>query len=361
MSVTQDTNEQPSNHFVIGRRQLYILPTKIGWYFSLILIALFAIAVKFDNQAAFMMLFILIGLGNAIMLGTHRNLINVSLDKGIPSSAYAGQHATLGVTLNNTNDRARRAIYVSYGDLAYLANIEPQSRKQIQLEYPTPTRGLHPFPPIILSSQYPTGLFFCWSKKADIEELITVYPEPKDLVNAFSSSESGDIDDTLGSQTQQQGDFQGLRSYQEGDRLRDVHWPSYAKHQKLISKEYEQPGTTTSIFDWNDLPKSMSEEDKLSQLCFWLKTAEQSGDRYGLNMPSTMKPLDSGPQHLHECLSILAAYETTETSIDQQGETGSMSFLTRLRRFLSRTKGTSQVSTNATRADLTNAKGVGRR
>ena len=67
------------SEFTIGRRQLYILPTRIGWYFSLILIALFAIAVKFDNQAAFMMLFILASIGVITMHSTHNNVIGLEL------------------------------------------------------------------------------------------------------------------------------------------------------------------------------------------------------------------------------------------------------------------------------------------
>jgi len=32
---------QQTADYLVGRRQLYILPTRIGWYYALILIALF--------------------------------------------------------------------------------------------------------------------------------------------------------------------------------------------------------------------------------------------------------------------------------------------------------------------------------
>jgi hypothetical protein len=95
------TESNQSESFSIGRRQLYILPTRIGWYYALILVALFAIAVKFDDQAAFMMLFILVGIGNAVMLATHRNVIGLEIHKGVPTPCYAGEVATVRVNLTN--------------------------------------------------------------------------------------------------------------------------------------------------------------------------------------------------------------------------------------------------------------------
>jgi len=67
--------------FKIANRQLYILPTKVGWYFVMILLALFAIAIKFNNQSAFMMLFILISIGIVAMHTTHSNMVGMSIRK----------------------------------------------------------------------------------------------------------------------------------------------------------------------------------------------------------------------------------------------------------------------------------------
>ena len=67
------------SEYIIGRRQLYILPTRIGWYFASILFALFAIAIKFDNQGAFMMLFLLVAVGIIAMHYTHNNVIGLKL------------------------------------------------------------------------------------------------------------------------------------------------------------------------------------------------------------------------------------------------------------------------------------------
>ena len=51
----------------------------MGWYFGLIMAALFGIAIKFDNQAAFMMLFVLISMALIGMIYTHNNVLGLKL------------------------------------------------------------------------------------------------------------------------------------------------------------------------------------------------------------------------------------------------------------------------------------------
>lgn len=302
------TSDHNSAEFVIGRRQLYILPTKVGWYFGLILVALFAIAVKFDNQPAFMMLFILVGLGNAVMLATHRNVINLVIEKGIPQPCYAGEIATSTIHITNKSKRARRAIYVSCADHHSLIDLAPAERTEVQISHPTQTRGIHHLAPVVLSSQYPVGLFFCWTKQTFYEHTLTVYPRTKNSLGDVLRFAGGTNDSEQGAMRVQHGDFQGLRNYQDGDRLRDVHWPSFAKSQKLVSKEYEATGISTLAFNWTDLPNTLSVEDKLSQLSYWLTSAERSANLYSLTMPSVSIAAERGPAHLHECLSALAEF-----------------------------------------------------
>lgn len=313
------TESNQSESFSIGRRQLYILPTRIGWYYALSLVALFAIAVKFDDQAAFMMLFILVGIGNAVMLATHRNVIGLEIHKGVPTPCYAGEVATVRVNLTNHSNRSRKAVYLSLADDHQLVDLAPNESKRLELNYITDVRGIHELPPVVLSSQYPAGLFFVWTKQTFFKHTLTVYPKTKNLVEKMMSPASGVNDSDVGAARMHQGDFQGLRNYQPGDRLRDVHWASYAKNQKLISKKYEAPSASSLAFNWADMPKQLGHEDKLSQLSHWLTHAERTGGTYSLNMPSTLIPLNHGPAHLHECLHVLAEFYTD--SDEQESKT----------------------------------------
>ena len=104
-----------------------------------------------------------------------------------------------------------------------------------------------------------------------------------------------------------------MKAYQDGDRMRDIHWPSLAKTNKLVSIEYESLSNSSVNLSWFSLPSHLGTEDKLSQLCFWVIEAEKSEQRYQLEMPNQTIEFDKGQTHFHECLRALALWGETPT------------------------------------------------
>ena len=102
-------------NFTIGRRQIYILPSRMGWYFGMIMLALFGIAIKFDNQAAFMMLFVLISMALIGMIYTHNNVLGLSLSSLVSKSVFAGERANFPVIVNNDTSKKREAVWIVSG------------------------------------------------------------------------------------------------------------------------------------------------------------------------------------------------------------------------------------------------------
>lgn len=294
--------------FTIGRRQLYILPTRIGWYFALILLALFGIAVKFDNQSAFMMLFILVALGLVAMVYTHNNVIGLTLS-GQPSRAtFLGEPAVFPVTISANSDKHRHAIWLICGGFNRLTELNAGRRQHIELTLPTVQRGYLQCDPINLSSQFPIGVFFCWTKRFISDQRCLVYPQP---INLISFPEHGNSSGEQQPNNKLQignEDYSGMKNYQPGDRIRDIHWPSVAKTNKLISIEYENQSNSAVNLSWFSLPANMGLEDRLSQLCYWVVDAEQKTLRYQLEMPNHTVEFDSGFEHFHKCLSVLALW-----------------------------------------------------
>jgi len=153
------------NKFNIDRRKLYILPTKIGWYFVGILLALFAIAVKFDNQPAFMMLFMLIAIALVGMHYTHSNVVGINLISQPATNIFCGEKALFPITIENEASKPRHALWLTCGGFSQLSDIEASTIKNFELKQPSVSRGFLSCDDIILTSQFPIGLFFCWSKR----------------------------------------------------------------------------------------------------------------------------------------------------------------------------------------------------
>jgi len=295
--------------FTIGRRDLYILPTRIGWYYSLILIALFAIAVKFDNQAAFMMLFILTAVGLIAMVYTHNNVIGLGLSAQPGNTVFVGEPANFKLTVHNTSNKPRNAVWLMSAGAQQLVNVKANNQASYDLKYPTLQRGYLNCEQTTLTSHFPIGVFFCWTRRYDPQQRCLVYPQPLDLVPfPIDGSNTGKQLSRTNIQIGAE-DFAGMKNYQAGDRMRDIHWPSLAKTNKLITVQHESQNSSSVNLSWFALPASMNLENRLSQLCHWIITAEQQGLRYQLEMPNHTIEYDNGLTHYHECLTVLALWQ----------------------------------------------------
>lgn len=294
--------------FEIGRRELYIIPTRVGWYFSLILIALFAIAVKYDNQSAFMMLFILVSLGMVAMLYTHNNVIGLSLTSKPSKPVFLGETAVFPVQIYNLSDSSRTAVWLVCDGFHQLLDLPLNENRTVELKLPTVKRGYLNCSPVILTSRFPIGIFFCWTKRFHAKQRCLVYPQPLDITPFPSSGENSSHLQARASVHSNAEDYSGMKPYQEGDRLRDIHWPSLAKTGKLVTIEHEDQNSSSVNLSWFALPAHLSLEDKLSQLCFWVKKAERNNLRYQLEMPNHTVQYNTGLNHYHECLTVLALW-----------------------------------------------------
>jgi len=296
------------SEFTIGRRELYILPTRVGWYYAMILLALFGIAIKFDNQAAFMMLFILIAVGMVAMVYTHNNVIGVTMNAQPSQSVFVGEPAVFPIVIKNSSRKLRRAVWLISGGFHRLTSLRSGDSELIHIKLPTLQRGYRNCDPISLSSQYPIGVFFCWTKRFLSAQRCLVYPQPLNLIpfpddGSNEGRQPANANVMMGAE-----DYAGMKNYQAGDRLRDIHWPSLAKTNKLVSIQYENQSNSSVNLSWFSLPQHLNTEDRLSQLCYWVCDAEKSGARYQLEMPNHTIEFDNGRIHFHECLRVLALW-----------------------------------------------------
>lgn len=296
------------SEFAIGRRQLYILPTRIGWYYAMILLALFAIAIKYDNQAAFMMLFVLVAVGIITMHYTHNNIIGLELSAGATKAVFVGEYAHFPLQVKNHSNKARLAVWLICAGFRQVFDLSTNDQKELMVKLPTIKRGYYACPEVVLSSQFPMGIFFCWSKRFDTSERCIVYPQPLDLIS-FPDNGEGSTQSLSKSHVQNNAaDYSGMKAYRPGDRPRDIHWPSLAKTHKLVTVQHEDQPSSSVNLSWFSLPASMNTEDRISQLCFWLIEAEKQNQRYQLEMPNHTIQFGNGSAHLNECLTVLALW-----------------------------------------------------
>jgi len=62
---------------VLGTRQIYILPTRHGLLFTLVLVALALAAINYSNALAYLLTFLLASMAVVSLLHTQRNLLKL--------------------------------------------------------------------------------------------------------------------------------------------------------------------------------------------------------------------------------------------------------------------------------------------
>jgi uncharacterized protein (DUF58 family) len=290
---------------LLHRRRIYILPTRAGWSFALLLLCMFIAGLNYSNSAALFLTFWLGGFALVGMHRCHRNLLGVSLQDITSIAAFAGSAGRIELTLDNPALLERLRIEADLPRiLASITDIAARSAARMSLEVPTRTRGRLRIEGLRLSTALPFGLFRAWTWIHLPLEII-VYPRARGTLAlpAVAGARPGlHVHGGTGGD-----EWFGLRSFRDGDSLRQVAWKAYARGAPLLVKEYSSANSSERRLDFDRLAH-LDTEHRLEQLTAWVVDAENRGERYALILPDRALPLDRGPQHRHECLRALALH-----------------------------------------------------
>ena len=289
----------------LDRRRVYILPTKIGVLFSLLLIILLLGSVNYGKSLGFVLVFLLAGVGNVAMFATWRNLAGLRLRAGGGSPVFSGEQAIFAVQLENRDLATRYSIAISQDGNEYeVVDLAPDSVGQIHLRKKAVQRGLLDAGRFRLYTEFPTGLFVAWTW-IDLSMSCLVYPRP----TAGVSVPTGDS--ILDGENDAQGygleEFTGLRKYQTGDSWRRVSWKAAARCDELHTKEFAGGQPEMQWIEWYAIAAS-GVEARLSIMAHMVMEAEQGRRHYGLRLPDAEIPPDHGSRHYQRCMKALALY-----------------------------------------------------
>ena len=215
--------------------------------------------------------------------------------------AFAEPNQNLHILVTNTSSENLEELSVSLKNkdsLKVKFRLGPQESLVIDYPWSVPTRGYHALPTVVVSSEYPSGLFHAW-KILKSQSQILVYPSRK-----------GDVRfPLLQAQSQDSiGVIREIRDYRPGDSPKRIHWRSLAKNQQLRTLVHEADAEKKCEFKWNDLPR-LDLESKLSQICLWVDQAEKNGYDWTLRLPNRVIHRHLKPEAYQQALTALALWE----------------------------------------------------
>ena len=291
--------------FELEYQHIYILPTKFGWGFGLMLVAMALGALNFNNNMALMLVFLLATITQLSMFVAHRNLSGLRVDGIHCEPIFCEETAVFSVYLSNGYERNRFAVEAGFTDPEDCEDIEINTRKSVQLMYPAFTRGWLEMPSFRFETRFPLGLFRAWSWIFPQTRCL-VYPSPARNAPPLPKTGHGEA----GQASKGDGDqIHGLREYQPGDSIHRIAWRASARHDKLYSMEMETPREAACELDWN-LLQGNDVETRLSILTAWVIAADHRQLTYSLNIPGYKVASGTGANHRARCLELLALFSS---------------------------------------------------
>ena len=295
---------------VLGRRRIRLLPTRYGIIFSIALAAMLLGAANHNNNFAFLMTFLLAGVGMAGLFFGHSNLSGIEIQAVAGTPVFAGEKAIFTVSLRNPGG-TRRSLEAAVGrEEATRFSLAEGETKSVDVFLATHRRGRAGAAPLRVYSVYPMGLFQSIAILRP-DTSVTVFPKPaaSEPRHLAESGQSG-----TGSSGNDSGaeDFDGLRPYRPGDPVRRIAWKAVSKERGLAVKHFSGSAGGAILLDWSQVPAA-DVEKRLSILTGWVLEADRAGTVYGLRLPGRSVAPGGGPTHRLDCLTALATFGSGET------------------------------------------------
>jgi uncharacterized protein (DUF58 family) len=291
---------------VLGRRQLFMLPTRFGLLFALLLVVQLLAAINYGNGLAYALTFLLGSLAVVSMLYTHRNLFRLRLSSSACAPVFAGDTAVFRLHLVNATRTPRYGVAVMHGknEIARV-DIPAQGITDVDLPVPTVKRGWLVPPAVTMQTEFPLGLLYSWSRRVEFDHACLVYPRPATPTPLHT--QPVESPEAVSGMKVGGDDYIGTREFQPGDSPRHVDWKAVARGKDWQVKQFGAGQLVTVWLDWDTLA-GLDTETRLSVLTRWVLDAQQQGMLYGLRLPQQSVDPSNGEPHQHDCLKRLSLF-----------------------------------------------------
>jgi len=312
-----------SGDMLLDRHRIYILPTRTGLVFWVVIFVLLIGSINFALQLGYLLTFTIVSMALVSMYHTHRNLSGLVIRGQGVAPVHAGEVASFELTINNPLSTDRYALNFGFMLPARRWRVpakEPEeplpgtwvdlpgaSVCRIGVGLPTRRRGRRECPRIRLWTRYPFGLWEAWSYLRPALATV-VYPSPESEAPPLPPTRAGDDGESSGIAAG--GDeFSGVRPYRPGDPQKMIAWRLAARSDELSVRFFESSGAGDVMLDFDSLPRALDVEQRIARLARGVLMAEGAGLRYGLQLSSREVELGRGHEHCERCLEALALFE----------------------------------------------------
>ncbi len=299
-----------TDSWLLGQRNVYILPTRAGFLFAGTLIVMLLAAINYQLNLGFALTFLLTGTGIVSMHLTHANLRGMTLHLRPVPSVFAGDPARLEVVLTNPG-RERHGLALRFEDRAAFGSsfawcdAPAGGQTSAHLSFVPPHRGWHAVPVLVLETMFPFGLFRAWTVWRPAARALA-WPRPEQPAPPLPQAAATPGDERH-SPRSSGSELDGVRPWRRGDTMRQVVWKKVARSGELVSRETAGTASRALWLDWTDTAGADTEH-RLSRMAAWVLFADREGLDCGLRLPGRDLAPQQGETHRRAALDLLALW-----------------------------------------------------
>ena len=290
----------------ISGRKIYILPTRYGMVFGILLGTLLIASINYANNPAFILTFLLTGVFIQTIFHTWRNLVDLQLRWLSADSVFAGEISDFHFRIHDPKGRNHYSLQLGFSDQnPVITNCLNGEGEQLSIPCQSERRGWLMPGRLTLETRFPLGLLRAWCY-LDTDAKAIIWPKPVHVpITSANPADKGSNEGDRGVGTD---DFVGHRGYHPGDQLAHIHWKALAGEKGLLVKQFggDRVNRLWLDFDALDVPNT---EKRLQILAGAVKELASQPVHYGLRLPGTEISPDNNEAHRKKCLDALALFD----------------------------------------------------
>jgi uncharacterized protein (DUF58 family) len=222
----------------LSSNRTFILPTRYGAIFFLVILVEFIVSISFGHPFAYFMTFMSISIVVVSAFYTNNTLEHIDLNLICDDLVEAQRDNEIGFEISIIKDLGPRVIEACFeGDKTKNQEINKGS-KRIYIPYRNDSRGVFKLDRIKLSTTYPFGLFYAW-RYLNPETRIFIFPKVLSVDSFLQESTSG-LEDIYQSNiiSLNRADFLEHRKATNTDSWKDIDWKAFSRGMGLLTKLY---------------------------------------------------------------------------------------------------------------------------
>lgn len=314
----------PNQQVTLSHKSIFILPSAFGIAWFMLIVVLYLFGTNYQNNLVIGLSLLLASVLHTCIIYSYKNLAGLTLTAPMPPESIANTSLAFPVVLSSKQKKDlshtnHQQICLNFAQQRHIRIGDVGESFNATVGYSPQNRG--PFNPgrIQVSSNFPLGLFRAWSYvDLNIEQLI--FAEPlQTTVSLTSLDDDNNTEFEHGKLQPGVDDYKGLKTYVEGEPLKQVAWKQWAQGRGMLSKEFAQPEGKPV---WLSLADTQGDdlEHKLSKLAWQVNALSQAHQVFGLALDNQIIEQDSGESHRKQCQQLIASYGYRDITRSTQGE-----------------------------------------